>query len=130
MPVLDTTIMVSLLKDDKETKEKIRSLEQSDAKISTTAITVYELLKGAQISSRREENLAKVRDLVSSLEVLGVSVGACEEAAKIYRELREKGRMIGEFDILIASITRSSDEALVTSDEDFRSVRGLEIIKW
>ena len=130
MVVLDTNIMVSLLKDEEGAKEKIRSLERSDERISTTTITVYELLKGAQISSRSEENLARVRELISSLRVLGLSIGACEQASKIYKELRHRGKMIGEFDILVASIVITFDEKLVSEDVDFKTVRGLKVVNW
>jgi tRNA(fMet)-specific endonuclease VapC len=130
MVVLDTNIMVSLLKDVEGAKEKIGSLERSGERISTTAISVYELLKGAQISSRSEENLARVRELLSSLRVLGLSIGACEQASKIYRELRHRGKMIGEFDILIASIVMTYDEKLVSNDVDFKKVRDLKVMNW
>ena len=128
MVVLDTNIVVSLLKDEGETREKIRSLERSGERISTTAITAYEILKGAQISSRSEENLAKVRELISSLRVLGLSVSACEKASRIYNELRQRGKMIGEFDILIAAIVRTFDEKLVSKDVVFKAVRGLDVM--
>jgi predicted nucleic acid-binding protein len=49
---LGTNIIVSLSKDEEEAKEKIGPLERSGERISTTVITVYELPKGAQISSR------------------------------------------------------------------------------
>jgi hypothetical protein len=58
MVVLWIDIMVSLLKDEEGAKEKIGSLERSGERISTTPITAYELLNGAQISSRSEGNLA------------------------------------------------------------------------
>jgi tRNA(fMet)-specific endonuclease VapC len=130
MVVLDTNIMVSLLKDEEEAKEKIGSLERSGERISTTTISAYELLKGAQISSRSEENLAKVRELISSLQVLGLSIGACEQASKIYKELRHRGKMIGEFDILIAAIVGIYDEKLVSKDIDFKAISGLKVINW
>jgi tRNA(fMet)-specific endonuclease VapC len=130
MAVLDTDIMVSLLKDEETAKEEIRSLEQSGERLSTTVITAYELLKGAQISSRSEENLTRVRQLISSMEVLGLSLGACEYASRIYKELRRGGKMIGEFDILIAAITRTFDETLISRDRDFKWIRGLEVANW
>ncbi len=33
----------------------------------------------------------------------GPSSFACEDSSKTYKELRERGKMIGEFDTLIAS---------------------------
>ncbi len=130
MVVLDTNIMVSLLKDEEGAKEKIGSLERSGERISVTAITVYELLKGAWISARSQENFARVRELISSLRVLGLSIGACEQASEIYKELRHRGKMIGEFDILIASIVMTFDEKLVSKDVDFKTVRGLKVLNW
>lgn len=130
MVVFDTNIIVSLLKGEEDARRKIGSLERSGERISITAITAYELLKGAQISSRPEENLARVRELISNLQVLGLTIGSCEEASRIYRELRQKGKMIGEFDILIAAIVKTMDEKLVSEDADFKAVRGLEVVGW
>jgi tRNA(fMet)-specific endonuclease VapC len=130
MVVLDTDIMVSLLKDEEAASEKIEALEQSGEKICTTVVTAYELLKGAQISTRREENLALVRDLISNVDVLSLSIRACEQASRIYKRSRQLGKLIGEFDILIAAITISSDQKLVSKDGDFKSIQGLEITHW
>ena len=129
--VLDTDILVGLLKGVPEAFEAIKSLEASGSPLSTTIVTVYELVKGAYLSSKPEDNLAKVRESISSLQVLDLSVKACEEAAKIYRDLRKKGCLIGEFDILIAAIVKANEEALVSRDEHFNSLfRGTKLIKW
>ncbi len=128
--VLDTDILVSLLKGTSEASQKIRSLEEKGESISTTMITAYELLKGAYISSRPDENLGKVRDSISSLLVLELSLVACEEASKIYNHLRERGKLIGEFDVLIAAIARSYDDVLVTRDEHFKWIKGLKVMGW
>jgi tRNA(fMet)-specific endonuclease VapC len=132
MPVLDTNILVSLLKGDERAKEKVSSLTSAGSAIFVTTITAYELLKGASISSRPEENLAKVRDLLYTIPVLELSTEACEQASKIYKDLRARGKMIGEFDILIAAIVMSRDEEepLVTKDAHFKNVEGLRMDKW
>ena len=130
MPVLDTSVLVSLLKGDPRAIDSFKILEEEGSQLSTTTITAYELLKGASISSRPDANLRKVRDSLSNLRVLDLSWGACEEASRIYKELREKGKVIGEFDILIAAVTRFNDEYLLTHDEDFRAIRGMKIVMW
>jgi predicted nucleic acid-binding protein len=130
LAALDTDILVSLLKGGPDAVEKISALQESGNRISTTMITAYELLKGAYISSRPDENLAKVRELIANLHLLELSFGAAEEASRIYKELRDGGRLIGEFDILIAGIIKSYDESLVSRDEHLKSIRGLRVIKW
>lgn len=130
MAALDTDILVSLLKGVPDAIKKIRALQESGTEISTTMITAYELLKGAYMSSKSTENLAKVRESVSNLHVLELSFGAAEEASRIYKELRDRGMLIGEFDVLIAGIVKFYDESLVTRDEHFRSIRGMKLISW
>jgi predicted nucleic acid-binding protein len=130
LAALDTDILISLLKGAPEAARKIRALQENGNRISTTIISAYELLKGAYISSRAEENLLKVRDSISNLHVLELSLGATEEASRIYKELRDRGRQIGEFDVLIAGIVKFHDEPLVTRDEHFKLIRGMKLINW
>ncbi len=130
MAALDTDILVSLLKGVPDAVEKVRELQESGSPISTTMITAYELLKGAYISSRPQENLSKVSDIISNLKVLELSFGAAEEAARTHKDLRDRGRLIGEFDVLIAAIVMFYDEALVTRDAHFKTIRGIKLIKW
>jgi predicted nucleic acid-binding protein len=53
------------------------------------------------------------------MQILDLTFNACQEAAKIYKDLKNKGTIVGEFDILIAAITRANNEDLATRDEHF-----------
>ncbi len=131
MAILDTDILVALLKGAPQAVQKVTALEQSGEPLLTTIITAYELLKGAYISQRREENIGKVTDSLSSMQILDLSFNACQEAAKIYKELKEQGTLIGEFDILIAAIARANNQALITRDEHFKLLTPPDrLIKW
>lgn len=130
MAVLDTDILVALLKGTPDATEKLRKLAEKSERVATTIITTYELLKGASISSKPQENLMKVKDAISSLQVLDLSLMACEEASKIYRDIRKTGSAIGEFDILIAAIARTYDETIITRDEHFKLIRGTKLTDW
>ncbi len=130
MPSLDTDILVSLLKGEHDAVERIRTLQGRGDPISTTIINAYELMKGAYISSKAEENLTKVRDVIANLQVLELSFGAAEEASRILKQLRDSGKLVGEFDVLIAGIIKYHDESLVTRDEHFKAIRGIRLVKW
>jgi len=127
---LDTDLLVALLKDDKDAVNRIAQLEAEEKPLKTTAITAYELLKGALLSSRPEENLASVNNLLSVIQVLTLTNDSCLQAAKTYDDLRRKGQLIGEFDILIAAIAISNDEALMSRDSHFRLIEGLNLQVW
>ena len=128
--ILDTDALVGLLKGVPEADEALRRLEENDDEPATTIISAYELLRGAYISSNPEKNLAEIQDLLSNIQVLDFTLQACEEAAKIYRDLRKNGRLIGEHDVLIAGITKAFAGTLLTRDEHFKLVQGLNTKRW
>ena len=131
MTILDTDIIVALLKGAPQAIQKITLIEEKGEPISTTIVTVYELLKGVYLSRRCEENLAIVTDALSNMQILDLTFNACQEAAKIYKELKNKGTMVGEFDILIAAITLANSEVLVTRDEHFELlIPASKLQKW
>ncbi len=130
MTCLDTDILIGLLKGDKEAITTISKLQRSGEILKTTIITVYELLKGAMVSSKPQENLAIVRDMLSNLSILTLSYGSCEEASKIYKNLKNRGKIMGEFDILIAAIVKNNNETLISRDRHFQLIENLNLKKW
>jgi tRNA(fMet)-specific endonuclease VapC len=122
--------MVAFLKGTIDAVKKIEELTNQGDAIAVTTITVYELLKGAQLSSRQKENILDVTEAISSVQILDLSKDACLEAAKIYFALKEEGKLIGEFDILIAAIAKTNGEAILTRDQHFKSVPGLILANW
>jgi tRNA(fMet)-specific endonuclease VapC len=128
--ILDTNALVALLKGVPEANETFRRLEEIDEEPATTIISAYELIRGAYVSSTPEKNLAEVQDLLSNIRILDLTLQACEEASKIYRELKKRGRLIGENDVLIAGIVKASAGTLLTRDAHFKIVEGLDTMKW
>ena len=122
--------MVAFLNGTQDAVRKIEELTNQGDTIAVTTINVYELLKGAQLSSRQKENLLYVTEAISSVQILDLSNDACLEAARIYCTLKEEGKLIGEFDILIAAIAKTNGEAILTRDQHFESIPGLILAKW
>ena len=128
MVIIDTTVIIALLKGKQDTVKEINELIERKDTITITAITVYELLKGAYLSSRRQENLLEIKKAISNIQITDLSPEACTEAARIYCELKDSGRLIGEVDILIAAIAKTNGEALFTYDQHFKAIQGLQLI--
>jgi tRNA(fMet)-specific endonuclease VapC len=130
MTVLDTSVVVSLLKGTPDAAKNLQALQDTNQRIALTVITAYELLKGANLSSRRQDNLSDVKNILSSVEMLDLSYDATLEAAQIYAELKETGRKIGELDILIAAIAKTNGEDILTRDRHFEIIPGVKLRKW
>jgi predicted nucleic acid-binding protein len=50
--------------------------------------------------------------------------------AEIYHELRDKGRVLSQVDMLLAAMTRSMSATLLTSDRDFDALSDLDVENW
>jgi tRNA(fMet)-specific endonuclease VapC len=105
-------------------------LQEKGDEASTTMISAYELLKGAYLSARSKENLAKVHELLANIRILDLTLQSCQQASVIYQDLRKTGSLIGEFDVLIAAIAQTYNETIITRDEHFKSIRGIKVTNW
>ncbi len=115
--ISDTSILIGILGNNAVMQEK---LEKIDERIATTGISMHELLKASK------EDTAKA--LLDTMEIYQFDTKAAERSEKLFKELKKKGRLINEFDILIASIAIAHDELLVTRDNDFRNVDSLKLL--
>jgi tRNA(fMet)-specific endonuclease VapC len=129
LTIIDTSVMVDFLKGLPDAVDKIDELTKN-GNVSITTVTYYELLKGASLSSMSQENLSDITKAIANMIVADLSLESCAEAAKIYRELKEGGCLIGEFDIIIAAIAKTNHEALLTRDNHFKCIKGLELTIW
>ena len=128
--ILDTDALIALLNGEPAADGAVRHLEEKDDQVATTIISAYELLRGAYISSEPERNLAEARELLSNIEILDLTLQACEEASKIYSDLRKKGCLIGENDMLVAGIAKAHAVAVMTRDAHFKLIRAITVVEW
>jgi tRNA(fMet)-specific endonuclease VapC len=95
--------------------------------LSTTAITAYELRRGA----RTEKALRSVELLLAQLaEIVPFDDAAAGEAAAVYRGLAKARQVIGKADLYIAGICLASDAKLITRNvREYTRVEGLQFAR-
>lgn len=131
MAVLDSDILVGLLRGDAQAKKKIEETIKNNEAIATTTINSFELFKGAFLSKRWEENLKEVHSLLQNLKILAFDYKASFVCSQKFRELSEKKITVPLADLMIASITISQGEIIITRNKkDFSPVSGLELDAW
>ncbi len=137
MTCLDTTFLIELLRGSERARRKYEELLQisserneQEAQLCTTIINAYELAKGAMLTKDPARNLQLVHDLLSELLILELDLPSVNLASELYSSLSSKGNLIGEFDILIASICISHGQKLLTNDGDFASVSRLAKLRY
>jgi tRNA(fMet)-specific endonuclease VapC len=92
----------------------------------TTNINKFELLSGA----RGDREIKTIRDCLAGFTILPFDEPSCQEAARIYRELRSRGQLIGVRDIMIAGIALANNIVFATKNiNEFKRVRNLKLMK-
>jgi len=130
MPVADTSFLVDLMRRKSSAIDLYTSYEVEGITLSTTVITALELYKGAHLSVQTETNLKKVKTILSLFDVLPLNESVCEVFGALSAVLQKKGKPIGNFDEVIASMALSHDGILITPDNHFSHLPALEVIDY
>jgi tRNA(fMet)-specific endonuclease VapC len=84
-----------------------------------------------EASRSRERNLQRLHLALSSWKLWPVTEEAAFEYGRIAAELHRIGRLIGQNDMMIAAIALTLGKCtVVTMDNDFSAVPGLDIENW
>ena len=127
--LLDTDICIFWLNGNEKIRKKVKKVGTVNLKASV--ITFAELRFGAYNSLKVKENLENINNFFRKVKVLLLDQDAADRFGKIKANLRRKGEIIGDFDILIASIALSHDETLVTNNTDhFERISELKYENW
>jgi len=131
MVVLDTDLLIGILRLNEEAIEKIKGIEQQNVDIFTTSITSYELFKGAYLSSNSSKNLLQISKLLQNMNILNFDLSASNISAKIHSHLKKSGAFTGVMDQMIAAIAISNNKALVTRNtKHYKNIPSLRSEKW
>jgi predicted nucleic acid-binding protein len=85
---------------------------------------------GIRVSRPYRQNLARFQAALAIFRVWPTDEDTAAEFAEIFRELRSAGRMLAQFDLLIAAVARQYKLTLLTADQDFQPVSRLRIENW
>jgi tRNA(fMet)-specific endonuclease VapC len=128
--LLDTDT-VSLLQrgDSKVTQNAIEYLKK-DKKLSFSELTWYEIIRGFR-AIKADRQMEIFEEFCRECIILPLDRKALQTAVDIYTELRQKGELIGEVDILIASVAKSRNMGIVTRNvKHFSRISNLVVQDW
>ncbi|NAZ26446.1 MAG: PIN domain-containing protein [Nanoarchaeota archaeon] len=110
--LIESSAIIDYLKGNKKVEEVI--LNSEDFYISS--LTVYEVLLGKVKES-------EILDFLSAFKIINLTKKDVVIGSKIYKKLKDKGKVIGNFDILISAQAINRRLTLVTKDSDFLKVK-------
>jgi predicted nucleic acid-binding protein len=128
--VLDANIISYYLKDENIVVQNIRFAVAANDNILLDPFACYEVKRGL-VSVNSKGRLRKFNDFCHEFSVGQFDNNTLDVAVDIYSELRNKGRIVDEIDILIAAYCRRNQFTLVTHNtRHFESVANLALVDW
>ena len=127
--LLDTNITIYVIK--RRPISALQLFNENAGRMAISAITLAELLHGAEKSSNPQQSLSVVENFCSRLEVIAYGAKATQHYGQIRTNLEKKGTPIGVNDLHIAAHARSEGLTLVTNNlREFERVEALQLANW
>ncbi len=127
--LLDTNIVIYVIKQRPPAVHE--TFNKHHGRMAISAITLAELMHGAEKSIDPPRNLSVVEDFCSRLEVLAYGNKAAAHYGSIRAALESRGEPIGVNDLHIAAHARSEGLTLVSNNlREFDRVGGLLTENW
>ncbi len=122
--LLDTSAYTHLRGGDERVADAIAAART----VALSVITLGELEAGALIGKRTAENRAALADFLSApfVSVLPATTDVSRVYGRLFAALRKAGKPIGTNDLWIAATAIEAGAHLVTFDQDFARIAGLD----
>ena len=123
--LIDTNIVIDHFRGEPQVISFLQKAQQSGLAISV--ISIGEILEGLVGQPKEGKRRKDLEDFLVATKVLDVDRKTVEIFAKTRTDLRDKGKLIENFDILIAATAIEHNLTLVTKDKDFERIEGLQL---
>jgi tRNA(fMet)-specific endonuclease VapC len=125
--LIDTDWIIDHLNGIESVSKKLEKLAPSG--ICTSIISAAELYEGVYGSRNYEDSLNALETFLEGITVLPIDQDVCRIFGRERNKLRKHGNIIGDFDLLIASICLRHNLTLLTNNkEHFERIDSLKII--
>lgn len=128
--LLDTDVLSRLMRRDPAALIRARRYLSSHPHLTISLVTRFEILRGLKAKNAAAQ-IAAFQAFCETNLVLPINDGVIVRAADIYAELRARGQLIPDADILIAATAIENGLILATNNlSDFSRISGLSCDNW
>jgi len=125
---MDSSAIIDLFRND---SFLVKILEDMDEEIVLNQMSFYELMIGLDFDNlihKKEENFYD--ELFEDYKNLSLDKNSSKKASKISFELKKDGKIIGDFDCIIAGIylTNGVNKIITRNVKHFERIKGMKVI--
>lgn len=128
--LLDTDVLSAVMRRQPTVIAFAQEYLKLHGHFTFSLITRYEILRGLH-AKRATTQLTTFENLCNFSDIIPLTDGIVVCAAKIHADLRSRGLMIGDADILIAATALENDWTVTTNNvRHFSRIVGIQINNW
>jgi tRNA(fMet)-specific endonuclease VapC len=128
--IIDTNIISALMKNDSEVKVRLQNTFLNGSEVFISGLSYYEIKRGLLAISATNK-LRIFNEICRRFRILLLDdIRIFDMASEIYADLKQKGKLIKDADILIASTALVYEITLVSDDSDFIRIDNLSVENW
>jgi predicted nucleic acid-binding protein len=125
--LVDTDWIIDHFNGRKDVTERLK--EYAKEGLATSIITVAELYEGVFGSKDFKKALKGLETFLNGITIVNIDTETCKIFGEKRHRLRKTGNMIGDFDLLIASICLRHNLTLLTNNRrHYERIDNLQII--
>ena len=122
--LVDTNVIIRLLNSDQRSVELFDMADE----IYIPVIVAGELYYGAENSTKKQENTQIFSDFISQYNIVDIELPITKVYGEIKAQLKSGGFTIPENDLWIAATAKHHQFTLITFDNHFSNINGLQVI--
>lgn len=131
MVFLDSSFVIDYLRGRENARKTYLNFKITGESLNISSIVITELITGAYISNKTEEEIGKVRKFLAETYIFDFTEDEAFEAGKIEAMLIKKDDLIEPEDIMIAATALLNEEILVTRNiKHFEKIPNLKIMSY
>ena len=128
--ILDTNHLSAAVRPGSVLRERIRRAQAEGSRVGTCVPVLCELEVGA--SQVRDPGLYRkiLKRFLAKIPIWPMDPETARIFSDVYHELRRKGRVLSQVDMMVAALTRQMNLTVLTSDRDFEALPNIPKEDW
>lgn len=128
--LLDTNHLGHAVTPRSAVRERIGKLRARGERVGTCVPVLCEIEAGIQQVKRPDEYRRNLERLLRQVRVWPLDPLTARIYGAIYHDLKQRGRVLSQVDIMLAALVRQMQLTLVSTDQDFDAVSDVPRENW
>jgi tRNA(fMet)-specific endonuclease VapC len=128
--LLDTNHLSEAIRPVSRVRDRIEQARRSGLRVGTCVPALCELQAAIQPLTRRDRYEQALRRLLGRVRVWPMDQTVPRVYGQVFTELRHRGRVLSQVDMMLAALARQMDLTVVTADRDFDALPDIRKDDW